>query len=586
MTERKFIAFDGEGDHDRYILLADSTGAHIADRAHGLTLLECLKFLTRPELSGSISVWFAFDYDVNMIFKPINAIEFWQGKRPIRVGRYVVQYQAGKWLKIRIGKKTFTHYDTFGFFQVSFKQAIADWLGVDDPLINRGKADRHSWRKWPMDRIAAYNARECELLATLIGRLNETLIALPHKIKLSSWHGAGAVSGSFLRSIGLHKEIAGSIVPAEVDQLAQRAFFGGRIEMIQRGKFNRIWHGDIRSAYPAGMLNLPDLSRSTWGYINRFIPGKVGIYEIEFEGSPSDRIGAFPYRHSNGAVVFPVSGAGVYWSWEVVAAMACGVKVKVKHGWYISHFVASALRPAIRELYALRKKYRSAGNAAQAAIKLVINSAYGKIAQRPSSSRSAFHSSIVRSIVLAGMITSQTRATLYNTAMMQNSDDVISFATDGLYTLSDREVIEGENLGEWDVERIDSGLFIQSGFHRLQHAPGDEEIKTRGYHAREIDFDRIIGDLSARGRSSLKIDRFVTKLLALTQPIEYPTGAIWQQVRKDIKTDSDYKRIWRADKWGEKGYQESIPSGADFMLSAPYNPKLYEWSNDPIEIGE
>ncbi len=574
---RNTIAFDGEGIADRFVLLGSSDGAEISNRAKGLRPDDCIAFLTRPHLAKTLNVWFSFSYDLNMIFKHIRSADFWTGARPIVHRGWKITLRPGKMITFHRPGVTITHYDLFSFFACSFVDACTKWLGSVDQAIIDGKAQRKNFGKWSMPKIIKYNRAELRALVLLadrfIGLIESLEVAPPDgskkRVVLASFHGPGAIAQRILNITETAREIENGIQPCEVDDLADRAYFGGRIELIRRGGFTRVWHGDIRSAYPAGAIDLPDLGRCVWRKVDRFEPGTIGVYVVSWQQPQTDMIGAFPYRQANRSVIYPVAGSGVYWSDEVKAAIDAGVDVKIHWGYVVTRFVSSSLSRAIVDLYDYRLELKQASDPAENAVKLALNSIYGKLAQRPTMGSGRTGS---RSAILAGLITSRTRARMLSAAM-QNQDGVIAFATDGLFCHDARSVPEGDYMGQWSTERIDRAEFVQTGFYRLRRGKAIEQ-HTRGYMSREIDFDRVLGDFRSVGSSVVKVDRFVNNLLSILEPVAYPVGARFVTIEKPIDPESDYKRRW-GNRWGRSGYGLSWPRSVPDGLSYPYSAIPY-----------
>lgn len=114
-------------------------------------------------------------------------------------------------------------------------------------------------------------------------------------------------------------------------------------------------------------------------------------------------------------------------------------------------------------------------------IKLFLNSLYGKSAQRIGRPPWA-------NVIWAGLITSITRAKLLLAARDLGEDNVISFQTDGLFSLTDTldSYPDGEApLGEWEHELIDELFMIQSGVYVYRQ--GDKNVaKSRGFLAKYL----------------------------------------------------------------------------------------------------
>jgi hypothetical protein len=73
-------------------------------------------------------------------------------------------------------------------------------------------------------------------------------------------------------------------------------------------------------------------------------------------------------------------------------------------------------------------------------------------------------------------ITSSTRARMFDAAC-QHPESVVMFATDGLFTTSERSVHLSNNLGDWEEPKTSQGMtFVQSGVYFSEHGE-----KTRGF---------------------------------------------------------------------------------------------------------
>lgn len=560
-NSKQVVAFDGEGIDSRYTLLAASDGQSIDDR-HGLRPLDCLKFLTRPDYHKTLNLWYSFGYDVNMMLRGVGSVDFWRGTQAIRYGAYRVTYYPKKILKIETRGKRFVHYDIFGFFQTSFKNAIGKWLGVVDPLINAGKAARGDFSHWSQKRIADYNTRELKYLAQLGEKLIAIFTTLDIPLKMKSWHGAGAGANAVLALTGLQSELNGD---PRVEELAQEAYFGGRIETLWRGDFENVYHADIRSAYPAAMCELSDLSNTVWKSA-KTIGGGLGVYRIKFDSPPAP-FGPFPVRQTSGAICYPLRGQGTYWSPEIQAAQSQGVKIKVLKGLAAVETSPSKLAGLVTTLYDLRATYRANGDGREKAVKLILNSLYGKLAQKE---RGAYHS-----IALAGLVTSITRAKLYSSGC-QRPGAIIAFSTDGIYAREPLELPLGTALGLWDIETIDRASFLMNGVYTLTR-DGRTEYKTRGYDTDQWTFDQVVYDLKMRGTATTRERRFVTNLISLHSPNAYPDPCAWVEVVKTLSLDRDVKRNWPGRFDGSP--QWSTPKIWD-SPSKPYSPTFHETLED------
>lgn len=208
----KFLAFDTEGldingDHQT-ILISNSEGDYLFNRK-GLKFEELFDFIIKP--TDKTRVWFAFGYDVNMIFKNISRedqIDLFKNNECV-INDYKVKYFPKKILKIHKNNVShkqnykINHYDVFGFFQKSFIESLKDWKMTIPSLIQRGKLERIDFNLWNNANIIEYNALECKLLTNLMDKLDSKLSQ--NSIFLEHYHGAGAIASYLLAQIKADK---------------------------------------------------------------------------------------------------------------------------------------------------------------------------------------------------------------------------------------------------------------------------------------------------------------------------------------------------------------------------------------------
>jgi hypothetical protein len=135
-------------------------------------------------------------------------------------------------------------------------------------------------------------------------------------------------------------------------------------------------------------------------------------------------------------------------------------------------------------MYEQRKAYKEAGNPTQRAIKLCLNSLYGKLAQLAGGVDKApkFHQ-----LEWAGYITSQTRAAIYN-AIMLNPQAIIAAETDAVFSTEPLDLDIGTGLGQWECSTFKEIVYIQNGlYYAVQE---DDQIVCR---YRGMDTDRATG---------------------------------------------------------------------------------------------
>lgn len=496
VRNKRFISFDGEGYDDKngkhiYNIFAcnDET---LIDNA-GLDTLDILSFIMRKkkEYPKAIFVSFYFSYDVNMILKdvPHDVITRLQKEKRAyifygsrRGDCYNIEFIPRKWVRIKQGSVTegrftsaqaITIYDVYGFFQDSFINA-ARAMNIASPdelsFISDFKGQRGGFDTSQTEAITRYNTLECELLSRMMLKLFHAFEAVD--IRLSSWHGAGAAAGAVLKKHRIGEHITHY---PELDTAVRSAYFGGRIQNIRLGEFDKTFGHDIISAYPSAMQYLPSLTGATW--VKGYSPDGISLAHIRWKGE-QQLLNPFPFRLPDGRITYPPNGEGWYWYHEIEAAKSWKGKVKILQTYTLNH---NDVYPFdfIPAIFTQREQLKREGNYNQIALKLALNSLYGKVAQKPYREQEPPY----LSYIWAGLITSDIRARMFSLA---NPDTVIGFATDGLYS-TEKLAHDAPGLGGWEVAEYDSAFFLKAGFYELTQ--GAKTIRrTRGVPVRSFDF--------------------------------------------------------------------------------------------------
>jgi hypothetical protein len=555
-AEAPFLTFDGEGWDDKYVLLANSSGDYVVN-PNGLTTLECLEFLTRPSDGMVKRVWFSFSYDVNHILadlpdEDINTI--FRGKS-VQYDKYRISYYPGKILVIN----GFKFYDCFGFFAKSFLKVVEHMLGPEalTPSLIEGKAGRGSFEEWDLDKIVAYNREELALLVRILDKLRIAFADIG--VYLTEWYGPGAVAKVWFKQHDVvPKE---QHTPGAVTALND-AYYGGRFEQISLGKIDPIYEYDIHSAYPSVMVDMPYFR--SWRKVSKFVDNQYSVWHLSFDLRPEplptsvmfggskiklpdqdEPIPSFmplPVRAKDGHISFPLVGKGWYWYSEVKVMLDYFPKAKVTfHEGYVARVEGKPFA-WIADMYEQRKVLKAEGNLAEYAIKVGLNSLYGKCAQRVGSSQ-------YFSLAWAGYITSTTRAKLARAGYERprgrgthevTGSHIIGFATDALFSTIKLPHLEtADVLGAWERTDFSSGLFVQSGVYQLTRADGTVVTRYRGSSSRR-GFDDIVTQLERRPSKHPKVKHglFVSRMLAMASPRKYGPLA-YQFIRIDFTLNLD-----------------------------------------------
>jgi hypothetical protein len=300
--------------------------------------------------------------------------------------------------------------------------------------------------------------------------------------------------------------------PNAVSAAARYAFAGGRFELKWAGHFKqRIYNYDIHSAYPYFATMLPNLARGTWRQTRKYEPDKFAVYRIRYESTIPDAFTLYPLfrRLSNAGVAWPYRVTGWYWAPEA-ELIRNDKDATILDGWVFDEEDPTD-RPFawLSEYYTHRQRLKNNKQASEYTFKLIINSVYGRLAQRVGWDRKNGSAPHTHQLEWAGYITSACRAAVYR-AGLAAGDGLISIDTDGIYTLKPIESLDiGDDLGQWELAEYDDGVFWQSGVYCLHTGEGWVKGKSRGIPKGTYTPEELLERVKTREPLKLKKNKFI-----------------------------------------------------------------------------
>lgn len=573
--DKPFISWDGEGitpdgeAQQNYVLFGNSAGytmsAELPHRPRLLTV-DCLALIIQTERDNphALHVGFAFGYDVEMILRDLSIkhLRILKAKGYVLWHGYRLEYKRGKWFQVtkRVGdtKVTARIWDVWGFFQCSFVQALKENIGEipELPEIEAGKSGR---KQFTYDDLSSgfmvnYWKLELRLTVDMMNALRTRLYDAGLVIR--QWHGPGAIASYALRDrkIGayMNREL-----PPEVNEAAQYAYAGGRFELFRIGHHAApVYAYDIRSAYPSGIRELPSLVGGTWRHVVNPDPQKLarfGVYHLRFANNSllTPRPMPYFYRDSRYAIHFPNVVEGWYWTPEASYAQFLGSDVELIEGW---EYEEDGSRPFawVEEIYETRAEWKRNGNASQMALKLLLNSLYGKMAQRvgweAAGGPPKWHQ-----LEWSGYVTSHARAKLFRAMLLAyGRNSLIGVETDGIFSSEPLPLDIGTSLGQWEEDKYDAMIYLQSGFYFKKQ--GDEwTAKYRGFDKGSVNQADALSVLRGwtpwedkqRGVITGTTTRFATMGMYLQSPFADELRNRWSTLPRELSIGGDGKRIHR-----------------------------------------
>ena len=485
MLKHTFTGVDGEGWTDpngthHYMTL--TIGTRTLYTGKPLTAEQCLGFIAdTPVVPNRYLVGYFFDYDVTMILRDMAQDDPELTRRLFNVDRkfgslvwwhgFGIEYLPKKRFTVKRwtddnSSKSVTVHDVQGFYQCSFVDALTKFkIGTPDERasIAAMKAQRSDFTAEQAPEIIAYSEHECKLLAQLVASLRD---ATHHAgVNASPYEGPGNMARRALEKYyGKEKHALGmSRTPLSVHTIAGKAYYGGRFETFAHGPIKgTVYEYDLKSAYPAAMLQLPCLIHGIW---KRGIHSPIYIAKAEWNlpFKPSSAM-PFPVRRKDGSVYYPSRGEGWYWSYEIEPIRTLysepgdsvetgGIEVHSIGAWSYINNCGCQPFDWVRDIFNERLAMEAESKGSGIALKLMLNTLYGKMAQQRPVPGTFFN------MVYASMITSITRAKIYQ--LYLNGARVIMFATDAVFTLGPIDGLKtGDHLGDWELANTFDDLTI------------------------------------------------------------------------------------------------------------------------------
>jgi hypothetical protein len=503
-----FVGVDGEGGNvpdeqmtlfgpskvrHEYMLLR--AGDKVLETGKPLTWYECFDFLAGLPQPAQYVAYF-FDYDVTMMIRQLTPERLRRLLRrdrprmkngdllPLDVGPFQIDYLPGKEFKVRKGDGPWTVVQDVGsFYQSSFLSSLDKWeIGTPEERqqVREGKAQRSEFGEMT-DDIRFYNALEVRLLERLMGAFRDVCKQLGYLP--SRWEGPGLLATAAFRKHQIPRTRELPVVGnGELMRFARSAYYGGRFEIGACGPTPPADQWDINSAYPHFIRQLPCLVHGEW---RKLMPepcqpwSDLYVSKISFRSIEDAHYYGFPVRDKAGAIRFPASGIGWYWSPEI-KSVASGGKQSIQFHETWQYYQACDCQPFrfVEGLYNARR--RLGKDAIGFVLKLVLNSFYGKMAQSVGTPAYA-------NPIWAGLIPAYTRAALHDVIRSVADDrDVYMLATDGVFCRSGTvDLPVSVELGGWSKTEHPAGMFlIQPGIYFTDN---DLSVpKTRGVPQRAI----------------------------------------------------------------------------------------------------
>jgi hypothetical protein len=376
LNKKKIYGFDIEtADNNKTFILA-SIWSENFKRTY-MTKMEFIDDCLSGRFNDSIIVAtnLGFDFFGTLFGSDLSGFDFiFRGSSLIYAKTFVYN---GKFNRHSNHHKTgITFLDTLNYASMSVEK-LGKIIGVDklESPKNLGEQPKDEIE---LNYLKEYNLRDSEVSATALKFLYKSFESLGATAKLT----LASTSMSLFKNKYLKDHYCRHDVPTLLKIF--ESYYGGRTEAFCRGKIKDLNYYDVNSLYPAMMTkSFPNPNTIRQNNIDsleyiRLFDGCSKVALI----SPQTKIPLLPYRFDN-KLLFPV---GEFTSWytniELRRALELGYEIKKVYENIFYKENCFPFKQYVDDMFLLRKKFKSENSNMELIVKILMNSLYGKFAQK------------------------------------------------------------------------------------------------------------------------------------------------------------------------------------------------------------
>ncbi|MEO9277921.1 MAG: DNA polymerase [Nitrososphaera sp.] len=547
------IAVDTETDDGNIFLIAVSDGNYLDHP--DITFQKVAKFLLKYE--GNLIFFYNLGYDAECILKllPEHILKSYKWKRELKFSYqgYKIHYIDRKKLTISKGHHSVNCYDIAQYYDNkplldAYSENIRKSL---DPQYLSMKEKRDIFSLYYYSRHKNEVRKYCISDCILTQELAENWIRIFHEtygFYPANWISSGYLAEKVLINNGINIPLFHEI-PYEVQDIARSAFCGGRFELIQRGYIGYCCLYDINSAYPYALSTLPDITNGKWITSKKInSKSKLGFFHILADVSNTVKICPFPFRKKNGTICYPCGKFQTYVTLDELKAVENDPRIKytIIESWQFipNKNCGYPFKNFIEDQYYSRMKLKSEKNPLERAIKIILNSIYGKTVQtKPHNTMGNLFNQVIGSY-----ITGFARAELYKFVRKYNlENDVVAFATDSIAVRKKIPNLHSEKLGEMKLDKEGHDvIFLSNGFYRFNGVWKKRGIGYDNEKRQEIEHEDTKVDKDGNLYIKVKTTRNTHIKSGILFNMLKKVGKI-EIYEKKINLNSDKKRFWLSE---------------------------------------
>lgn len=581
---RYCVGVDTETENGDIFLIADSDGNYLDGE---ITFEIVAEFLFKHE--GEWIFFYNLSYDAECILKllPEEILKQYKWRKELRFQykNYKIHYIDRKKLTISKGKHSVSCYDIAQYYDNKPLDVASESIGIIlDQKYLEVKKKRGIFSKFHYSRhkreIRAYCIEDCRLTK----ELSEYWIAIFEAVfgfYPNNWISAGYMAEKVLINNNIPIPLFNEL-QYPIQEIARSSFYGGRFELIKRGFIGECYLYDLNSAYPYALTTLPDITQGRWFESNKIHPkSKIGFFFIEANISDKVKIAPFPFVKKNRTICYPSGKFRTFVTLDELLMVKDDPEInyKIIESW---QFIPNKnclypFKKFINKQYYKRLELKQENNPLEKAIKIVLNSIYGKMAQRTNNMIGNLFNPVI-----ASYITGFTRRQLYDFTKKNKLDNyVVAYATDSIACQKKIKNLDSKMLGEMKLDKsANDVIFLSNGFYKF-----NDTWKNRGIgydNERKMEIEHLETRVKKDGQLYIGVKS--------TRTTHIKSGILFNRLKnvgkieeyeKKINLNSDKKRLWDSDleSLQDEKMCDSVPIPAD-LVGDLIGKEDEEWYDD------
>lgn len=585
---RRVVTIDTETEDGNIFLIEDDSGKYLG--YPNITFENIARFLFKYE--GMWVFCWNLGYDATCILKrlPKQVLNSYKYNRKLKFRHlgYEISYIPNKQLTFRKGNHSVSLYDIAQYYDKK-KLVKAFQENSDEKLSEEYLKTKELRETFTLSHYLRHKKRireYCKMDCILTKRLAEKWIRTfsdACDFYPRNWVSSGYLAEKVLINNGIFVPKFNEI-PYSVQELAWSSFYGGRFELIKRGFMGYCCLYDINSAYPYALTHLPDLTNGKWITSNTIHPkAKVGFFHIIADIDDTVKICPFPFRNKNKTMIYPSGKFETFVTLYELLTVQGDSRIKYKilesHQFIPNKNCSCPFKLFVEGMYEKRLQLKKENNPQQQALKLILNSMYGKTAQTTNNRFGNLFNPVI-----ASFITGFARAQLYSFVRDNNLENyVVAFATDSIAVQKKIPDLNSEKLGEMKLDKEANDVYyLSNGYYRFNgiwknrgigNDPSEKNVEIEHKNTIESQNGQLYIEVETTQLQHLKS--------AIIRNLHKDIGKI-RKYQKKVFLNSDRKRLWNRN-------LERIDDGV-MCDSAPINMNVdgeiisekseFDWIND------